>query len=528
MIIGGYQTGHDCSYCILVDGIPTIHEELERFNRVKESLGDGLRLLSKSYSLDSLDGIATVYHGPNGPYTDQCTTPELQAAKGLKEKLASTIKIDYEQGHHQAHAANAFFSSNYEKALIFTLDAGGWDFQHYNFKGQPSGPVRATACTVWKGRGSAITSLKIYPFEEMNIGSLWHNLLRPVFDLSTGTPLGNQSGTVMAMAALGDYSKYLNLFLAYAHNSQVLQNYLPNEEEEKYNIAAALQKYTEVKIEDLIGNYLGDETNICIAGGVALNSVIIGKIQEWYPQIKGVYIPPVPYDGGLSIGAAQLVYHQTLCKPRVTWDKNASPYLGRVYARADIDAAAPDAVETNIDHVLELIAQGNIIALFKGPSESGRRALGNRSIIADPRRKDMKDKINHKVKHRQHFRPFAPSILRERVSDWFVRDIESPYMTAVLPFLEEQVDKVPAVVHLDGTGRLQTVREEDNPSYYNLLKRWEDKTGIPILLNTSFNDREPIVETPQHAVDCLRKTDIDYLYFLEENLLLANKDETQT
>ena len=165
----------------------------------------------------------------------------------------------------------------------------------------------------------------------------------------------------------------------------------------------------------------------------------------------------------------------------------------------------------------------NVISVYGGGSESGRRALGNRSILADPRSENMKDIINDKVKHRQWFRPFAPSILREDVSDWFQKDVDSPYMTTVIKFKEEVRDKVPAVVHTDGSARLQTVTENDNKWYYNFIKKFKEKTGIPIVLNTSFNDREPIVETPEHAINCFLRTDIDYLYFNEPKILLKKK-----
>jgi carbamoyltransferase len=149
--------------------------------------------------------------------------------------------------------------------------------------------------------------------------------------------------------------------------------------------------------------------------------------------------------------------------------------------------------------------------------------LGNRSILADPRNATMKDKINQKVKHRQWFRPFAPSILEESVPDWFTTNKESPYMNFVFKFKEEVRDKVPAVVHLNGTARLQTVTKNDNEWYYNFIKSWEEKSGVPIILNTSFNDREPICETPTHAVNCFLKTDIDYLYFYDYGILVSKK-----
>jgi len=171
--------------------------------------------------------------------------------------------------------------------------------------------------------------------------------------------------------------------------------------------------------------------------------------------------------------------------------------------------------------VANLLAENdNVISVFSGGSESGRRALGNRSILADPRSPDMKNIINKKVKHRQWYRPFAPSILRESVADWFTTDVSSPYMSFVLQFKEEVREKVPAVVHADGSARLQTVTENDNKWYYTFIKEWEKVSGVPIVLNTSFNDREPIVETPEHALNCFLKTEIDYLYFADYGLLV--------
>ena len=163
--------------------------------------------------------------------------------------------------------------------------------------------------------------------------------------------------------------------------------------------------------------------------------------------------------------------------------------------------------------------------IFGGGSESGRRALGNRSILADPRNPGMKDMINEKVKHRQWFRPFAPSILEEHAGDWFDDYMESPYMSLVLNFKKEKQKLVPAVVHKDGTARLQTVKKNDNPWYHSFLEKWRDASGVPIILNTSFNDREPICETPAHAIDCFSRTEIDYLYFYDHGILVSKRKE---
>jgi len=215
-----------------------------------------------------------------------------------------------------------------------------------------------------------------------------------------------------------------------------------------------------------------------------------------------------------------------LDNPRIKWKDNFTPYLGFNHNdRVQEDIEANDVVTQKVtdDEVIDLLYDQKIVAVYGGGSESGRRALGNRSILADPRNPDMKDIINEKVKHRQWFRPFAPSILREEVKNWFVKDIESPYMSFVVEFKEEVKEKVPAIVHLNGTARLQTVTENDNKWYYNFIKKWQAKSGVPILLNTSFNDREPICETPQDAINCYLGTEIDYIYFYEQGLLIKRK-----
>ena len=246
--------------------------------------------------------------------------------------------------------------------------------------------------------------------------------------------------------------------------------------------------------------------HICMSGGVVLNSVMIGKMYDWFPNVEQIYICPVPYDGGLAIGSAQYVYHQVLRNPRVEWKDNCTPYLGSSYDNKDVldvikeNESKLEVREVNDDNVVDLLIEQNIISVFGGGSESGRRALGNRSILTDPRSPMMKDLINEKVKH-----------------------INSPYMTTVLKWKDEVRDKVPAVVHLNGTARLQTVSQNDNEWYYNFIKKFEDKTGVPIVLNTSFNDREPIVETPKHAINCFLGTNIDYLYFYEAGILVSKK-----
>jgi carbamoyltransferase len=301
-------------------------------------------------------------------------------------------------------------------------------------------------------------------------------------------------------------------------------------EQEQFDLAAGLQAATETFLRETIEMFLEnhkDVKNLCFAGGVTLNSVVMGKMLDWFSD-KNFYVTPTPHDGGLTLGAAQYMWHHTLGNPRIKWEDNYTPYLGCDHSdlvESTVENRKDEVVATKVgdEDVLELLDKQNIVAVFGGGSESGRRALGNRSILADPRNEKMKETINEKVKHRQWFRPFAPSILREEVGNWFEKDIDSPYMSYVIQFKKEVQDKVPAVVHFDGSARLQTVTANDNEWYHNFIKKWQAKSGVPILLNTSFNDREPICETPEHAINCFLGTEIDYLYFYEQGLLVERR-----
>ena len=545
MKILGFQSGHDVSYCILENGIPIIHEELERFIRKKEPIGDGLDMAFQRISDNELNEITHICYGNPGRRTGKC---------GLKksERKLKSLNVDYSIiGHHQSHAANAFFSSNFDEALVITLDGSGVEKINYKDYSKDCHGIKenyeyfSSSCTFWLGKDLNIEPIERIPTSKLTIGSPWQIYTGEIFGLSNGYPHGNSAGTVMAMAAVGDSNKYwkdfYDAFMSggsfYGRSSARvggnILKYKPiaeKSEQDAFDVAAGLQRATEVVCREIMTPIIEQHNpkHICMSGGVVLNSVMIGKMYDWFPNVEKIYICPVPYDGGLSIGSAQYVYHHILKNPRVTWKNNCSPYLGKKYYKKDIlkvidnkkDLVTFKTVDDN--HIIDLLDKQNIISVFGGGSESGRRALGNRSILADPRSTDMKDIINEKVKHRQWFRPFAPSILREDVKKWFERDIDSPYMTTVLNWKEEVKDKVPAVVHLDGTARLQTVTKNDNKWYYNFIKKFKEHTNVPILLNTSFNDREPIVETPEHAMNCFLGTDIDYLYFYDYGILVTN------
>ena len=520
----GFQSGHDVSYCILENGVPIIHEELERFTREKEPLGDGLKFFfEQNPNMKDIDfftfGNPT---GRSGKWKERCgeQTSEDMMMEIIDE---SDDKNFLEVGHHQSHAANAFFSSNFDDALIVTLDGGGHEKN-----------LVATAFTVWVGKNNKLHEIKIFSEHEVNIGIFWTRCTDRIFGLSTGPPYGSQAGTVMGMACLGE-PKYSETFYNSLKNTKGLdygyyKKLADSNEQNRFDIAASLQTATEKFTKEIMIPFVKkyNMKKLCLSGGVALNSVMIGQMYKWFEGIVDeIYIDPVPYDGGLSLGSARYMWHHVLDNPRIKWEDNSSSYLGRTYdeknIKNEIDKFS-DKLKSKVvndDYVADLLTKdNNVISVFGGGSESGRRALGNRSILADPRSPDMKDIINEKVKHRQWFRPFAPSIIREEVKNWFEMDIDSPYMTTVLNFKEEVKDKVPAVVHHDGSGRLQTVTKNDNEWYYGLIKKFQEKTGVPILLNTSFNDREPIVETPFHAINCFLRTNIDYLYFYDANILV--------
>ena len=542
MKVAGIWCGHDCSFAILENGEPLIHAEYERYNREKCPPGDALQFLSDR----SPEHANDIVH-----YASVHPIRKTKEHNESYEKALATAKKNGGKfhffSHHRSHAANAFYSSNLHDAIVMTLDGGGAEDETGG----------ESACTVWFGSGNSMKHVRTFRPHEVNIGGVWSRITRYIFKLQNGWPKGGQEGTIMAMAALGDADKYADDFWRMLTTDILPSGMKPKDqpvgatsdrdpkhpylepwaaiarrsEQDKFDLAAGLQKATERVIYQLIEFALSTSPgtkNLCLSGGVVLNSVAMGKIKTWFgDRIDDLYIPPVPYDGGLTIGAAQIVWHEVLGNPRVEWKYNFTPYLGEVWNKEHfnkvVNSSDLSVEECTLEKVTELLTEGNIVSVFHGKSESGRRALGNRSILADPRNPKMKDIINEKVKHRQWFRPFAPSILEECVNEWFTEYQESPYMQFVLHFKEDKKDLVPAVVHFDGTARLQTVRKEDNEWYYNFLKKWNEVSGVPIILNTSFNDREPICEDVSHAVNCFLGTEIDYLYFPEYGLIAQRK-----
>ena len=545
----GLWSGHDASFVVLNDGIVEQHTELERHTRIKEDAGDSIRLFYEQHGDESdIIGLATCYQ-PSGIK---------QHAESWKRISRSGIPL-YVCGHHQAHAAHAFYSSRFDEAIVITIDGGGIE--------NADGFTAST--TIWHGVGTKLDHVASIPAHQLNIGAVWSRLTRYVFQCESGWPYGHQAGTVMALAALGNSDdRYLPEFRKFfGEHFHMVDAHPPGHvrgmsardprcpkhpflerwaawartaDQHRFDMARALQLATEERIEEVLQHALRNVPrvrNVCFSGGVALNSVAMGRMLLKHPELE-LYVPPVPYDGGLTIGAAQHAWHHVLKNPRVDWSsRNASPYLGRRYSLLDICNAISRAFVANEDprdrkwvssfanddSIINHLLEGKVVSVFNDRAESGRRALGNRSIIADPRNPEMKDRVNERVKHRQKFRPFAPSIIREAVCDVFENDVESPYMSFVVSFKPEAAAALPAVVHFDGTARLQTVSANDAPWYHAFLQKWGKVSGWPVLLNTSFNDSTPVTETPDHAMQCFLGTDIDVLYFPEHQLAVRKQ-----
>lgn len=559
---------HDASFCIYSPWSVT-HVEVERFTRIKFDAtnpvlafcelfpekcetfseiavveGDLVapvlrRLIENKELIAQSDNPAQVLGLTSANPISRKYTPDVLSS--VKDGIANTflrhlarsdVNIHF-CGHHECHAANAYFSSPYSSALTISLDGGGLDYVP-----EKDGSIsrRYIYGGVYECFGN--TCRRIFYLSDFSFGQAWERTTTKLLDLSWG-----EEGTVMAMAGFGESQRFAKVFaephlwlpneqMIGADLAEELREYLRNvrrlvrNDQDRFDIAAALQSSTERRLEQFLRRFIvGDVRNICLTGGLFLNCQVTGKIREWFPDIKAVFIPPAPYDGGLSIGAAQLIYHGKLEGARELGDGIAPFAMGRRYSRMEILSACRSARvkvrQSSPSEIVDFLQKSKIIGVFCGAAESGRRALGNRSIIADPRAAEMKDRINLHVKHRQWFRPFAPMVLAEYANRWFecAEDFSSPYMSFAVRVRPEVRGKIPAVVHVDGTARVQTVHRDLSPGMYNLLSAWHEATGVPVLLNTSFNDHEPIVESPDQAVNTFRRVQIDGLYFADYEII---------
>lgn len=466
-------------------------------------------------------------------------------ASDLRSQLAEALGLDansiraefHNVEHHRAHMASAFFVSPFTEAAILSVDGMG-DF-----------------VSTMSGRGSG-TQMEVD--ETVNFP---HSLgyFYTMISQWLGFPKYGDEGKVMGLAPYGEprymdkmaqvlrlqqngrFELNLDYFTTFADGdlmkwdggsptipllfSNKLVTLLgeprqPDEPLTKYHedIAASLQHMLEKAEMDIVCHLQKQtgQTNLCMAGGVALNSAFNGKILPNTP-FQEIYIQPAAGDAGTSLGVCYYIYHQILGNPR-NFEMTDS-YTGPSYSNEAIEKALQQAnlVGRALDddalcnQAAEFVANRNVVGWFQGRMEWGPRALGNRSIIADPRFAETKDILNARIKRREKFRPFAPAVLAEATGEYFDQSYPDPFMLKVYNVLPDKHDVIPAVTHVDGTGRLQTVEEHVNPRYYGLIKAFGEKTGVPVILNTSFNENEPIVCTPQEAIDCFQRTKMDVL-----------------
>ena len=375
------------------------------------------------------------------------------------------IGNQYYIDHHQSHAAYALLDSAYHTSDVLAIDGRGWNYN-----------------CIFVDKTGNITDLS----DKMNIGILWNYFSKRLGFGDLG------ASKLMGLSAYGEYNIAIHLAIENKN-----YDYLLNAKKE--DIAATLQHHTIELIKRHVFP-LKSCDNICIAGGVAYNGYMNEEFTKHY---NSVYVPPAPGDEGQSIGTYMHAQKMLNCRIHIP-----SKYSGKEYEFVGDK-------KVNLEALAWELQAGKIVGWFQGKSESGHRALGNRSILASPCNPNIKDIINKTIKHREDFRPFAPVILEDHAHWYFDITQPSPYMSRIVKAKESAKESIPGVIHIDGTSRIQTVNEQENPKLYKLLQQVYQATGHPILLNTSFNCREPIVETPEQAINTFNKTALDILVINE-------------
>jgi carbamoyltransferase len=560
MNILGLNAFHgDASAALLVDGQLVAAIEEERLNRVKHWAG--FPALAARACLNGTDRgdlehvaisrdpranfwpkVARVLGRP-GDWRRQTSRAKntVQIARVANQLNAwdiadsERVKLHFVE-HHRAHLASTFFASPFDEAAVVSIDGFG-DFSsvmwgvgrdnHIDVRGSVKFPHSLgqfyTAFTQFLGfpkYGDEYKMMGLSAYGEPRFARQVRDVVRVEGDqvrLNLDYFIHHTVGVEMTWD--GGEPKLGSLY-----SGKMIDVFGPpraprTELEQRHaDLAASVQVVLEECYFALL-NAVYDRTRlkkVCLAGGVALNCVANGMIFDRTP-FEDVYIQPASHDAGTSIGAALYVSHQILKQPRSFQMRHV--YYGPEYSDAAIERELSAGglnfhrlnQEQLIDRTAAQIADGKIVGWFQGRMEFGPRALGSRSILADPRRKDMKDILNARIKLREPFRPFCPSVLAEATGQYFETDYPSPFMVQAYKIKPDQRSRIPAVTHEDGTGRLQTVEPDAHPLYWKLLKRFGELTGVPILLNTSFNENEPIVNTPAEALHCFLRTNMDAL-----------------
>ena len=569
MYILGINAYHgNASAAIIADGRLIAAVEEERFNRVKYA--PGFPVAAIRYCLDAVgitpgevDHIAI----PRDPRA-RLGTKLLYALRmpsfaferlramgqfaGIPETLAkafdvspNAIRATYHRiEHHQAHLASAFFVSPFDQAALLSADGLG-DFastmwgsgrgNRMHIDGAIAFPhslgMYYTAVSQYLGFHKFGDEYKVMGLAAYGVPACLDEFRRILLSTQgVGFRLGlkyfkhHRTGPEMTWRDADRTPELGAMFSDYmAERLGPAREAAAPVEKAHRDCAATLQaRLEEVLFEMLRALHARTKQEaVCLAGGVALNCVANGKIFDQTP-FKQIFVQPAAGDAGLAVGAAYYVHHQILGQPRTFVMENA--YWGPGYSPEQIRSAVAASRFQNAGlEISELhenaivqeaameIAAGKIVGWFQGRAEWGPRALGNRSIVADPRRADMKDILNARIKHREMFRPFAPSVLAESTGEYFEKSYPCPFMTQAYSVRPEKRDAIPAPTHVDGTGRLQTVTKEANPRYWRLIREFANLTGVPVVLNTSFNDNEPIVCRPEEAIECFLRTKMDVL-----------------
>jgi carbamoyltransferase len=573
MNILGINAYHgNASAALVCDGKLVAAVEEERFNRVKYAAGfpaAAIRYCLKEagITLADLDHVAV----PRNPYARLGTklfyalrmpsfarerAKVLTKFTGIPTALAGAFNTDpakikanfHRVEHHQAHLASTFFVSPFENAALLSADGLGdfassmWGLgtgNHMRIDGAIAFPhslgLYYSAVTQYLGFlkfGDEYKVMGLAAYGQPAFLESFRDILRFSsnggefgFKLGLDYFTHHKTGPEMSWAE-SDQTPILGKM--FSDNMSCLLGAPARQPEEPlerrhHDLASTLQARLEEVYLGMLKK-LAAKTNakaVCLAGGVAFNCVANGKIFDATP-FERVYVHPAAGDAGLAVGAAYYVWHQILGQPRSFTMNHA--YWGPGYSPEEIRAAVQGSAvseggytiaelseEELLRRTAAIIADGKILGWYQGRAEWGPRALGNRSIVADPRRPEMKEILNRRIKHREIFRPFAPSILAEKTGQWFDKTHPSPFMSLAYSVLPEKRDAIPAPTHVDGTGRLQTVTPEANPRFHALISEFERQTGVPVVLNTSFNDNEPIVCRPEEALDCFLRTQMDAL-----------------
>jgi carbamoyltransferase len=466
---------------------------------------------------------------------------------------ANQIRIHLVE-HHRAHLASAFFASPFEEAAVISIDGFGdysslmWGVgrgSHFDVRGGVRFPhslgLFYTAFTQFLGFpkfGDEYKMMGLSAYGEPRFAPQ----VRRVVATCGGQVRLNLDYFIHHTTGVAMSWDDCEPTVGTVYSPQMVEAFgparTPGSELLRWHrdLAASVQAVLEENYFAILNHVQRKTglTKVCLAGGVALNCVANGMIFD-KTDFRDVYVQPAAHDAGTSIGAALYVQHQILNQPRSFVMKHV--YYGAEYSDAEILKSLQAVGATShklpdnqlIARTAAQIADGKVVGWFQGRSEFGPRALGNRSILADPRRADMKDILNSRIKLREPFRPFCPSVLAESAGDYFETGYPSPFMVMAYKIKPEMRQAIPAVVHNDCTGRVQTVEKDVNPLYWKLIRAFGDRTGVPVLLNTSFNENEPIVNTPAQAIDCFLRTRMDvlsignYLLLKSENAHLSEQ-----